>query len=151
MTDDPRRRAIMRHGFFFLFLALVLGLAIVVLPHPSRWLVAHQTALFTGPILVVVGLAWHELHLTSRQLTVAYMTGLIAAYSGIASNVFTAITDFPGPASNPGVIPPMPQAAVAYAILAIVIPSTFASFGLVLYGMRGNAHSRAGLDSDTHN
>ena len=45
----------MRHGFLFLFLALVLGLAIIALPHPSRWLAAHLTAFLTGLILVVIG------------------------------------------------------------------------------------------------
>ena len=50
-----------------------------------------------------------------------------------------AITNLPGPASNPGVAPPMPQAAVFFTILAIIVPSLFVSFGLVLYGMRGAA------------
>lgn len=139
MINDARRRALMRQGFLFLFLALLLGLAIVALPHPSRWLAAHLTAFLTGLILVVIALAWNELRLTDGQLTVAYTTGLMAAYGGIAGNVFGAITDLPGPASNPGVVPPMPQAAVFYAILAIVVPSTLIAFGLVLYGMRGSA------------
>jgi len=139
MADDPRRRALMRHGFLFLFLALVLGLAVTALPHPSRWLAAHLTAFLTGLILVVIALAWSELRLTHGQLTVAYTTGLLAAYGGLAGNLVGAITDLPGPASNPGVAPPMPQAAVFFAILAIIVPSLFVSFGLVLYGMRGAA------------
>jgi hypothetical protein len=68
MTADPRRRGLMRQGFLFLVLALVLGLA-----------------------------------------------------------------------SNPGVAPPMPHAAVFFVILAVIVPSLFVSFGLVLYGMRGFA------------
>ena len=137
MTDDPRRRALMRHGFLFLFLALVLGLAIVALPHPSRWMAAHLTALITGLILVVMALAWNELRLSNSQRKLAYATGLAAAYGGLVGGAFGAITDLPGPASNPGIAPPMPQAGVAFAILAIVVPSLFISFGLVLYGMRG--------------
>jgi hypothetical protein len=137
MTDDPRRRALMRHGFLFLFLGLLLGLAIVALPHPSRWMVVHLTAFLTGLILVVIGLAWNQLRLTSRQLRLAYVTGLLSAYAGLVGGVFGAIVDLPGPATNPGVAPPMPQAAVALAILAILIPSLFVSFGLVLFGMRG--------------
>ena len=139
MTADPRRRALMRHGFLFLFLALVIGLAIGALPHPSRWLAAHLTAFLTGLILVVMALAWHELRLTNGQRTLAYTTGVIAAYGGLVGNVFGAITDLPGPASNPGVTPPMPVGGVFYAILAIIVPSLFISFGLVLYGMRGAA------------
>ena len=121
----------MRHGFLFLFLALVLGLAIIALPHPSRWLAAHLTAFLTGLILVVMALAWSELRLTNGQRTLAYATGLVAAYGGLVGNVFGAITDLPGPASNPGVAPPMPQAVVFFAILAIIVPSLFVSFGLV--------------------
>ena len=139
MPDDPRRRALMRHGFLFLFLAIVFGLAIIALPHPSRWLGAHLTAFLTGLILVVIGLAWSDLRLTNGQRTLAYTTGLVAAYGGLIGNTFGAITDFPGPASNPGVAPPMPQAGVFFAILAIIVPSVFVSFGLVLYGMRGAA------------
>lgn len=137
MTNDPRRRALMRHGFVFLFLALVLGLAIVALPHPSRWLAAHLTAFLTGLILIVIALAWTELRLTQGQRTLAFATGLLAAYAGLAGNVFGAVADLPGPASNPGTAPPMPQGAVFYAILAVLVPSLFVSFGLVLYGMRG--------------
>ena len=129
----------MRHGFLFLFVALLLGLAVVILPHPSRWLAAHLTAFLTGLILVVIGLAWTEFRLTNRQRSLAYATGLTASYGGLAGNVWGAVTNLPGPASNPGVVPPMPQAAVAYAILAIIVPSLFVSFGLLLYGMRGAA------------
>ena len=136
MTHDARPRVLMRHGFLFLFLALLLGVAIIALPHPSRWLAAHLTALLSGLVLVVTGLAWKELRLANGQRTLAYTTGLVAAYGGLLGNAFGAITDLPGPASNPGVAPPMPQAGVFYAILAIVVPSLFVSFGLVLYGMR---------------
>jgi hypothetical protein len=137
MIDDPRRRALMRHGFLFLLLGLVFGLAIILLPHPSRWLAAHLTAFLTGLILVVIALAWNELRLTNGQRALAYATGLVAAYGGLVGNTFGAIVNLPGPASDPGVAPPMPQAAVLYVILAIIVPSLFVSFGLVLYGMRG--------------
>jgi hydroxylaminobenzene mutase len=137
MTDDPRRRALMRHGFLFLLFALVFGLAIIALPHPSRWLAAHLTAFLTGLILVVIALAWNELRLTNGQRALAYATGLVAAYGGLVGNTFGAIVDLPGPASNPGVAMPMPQAGVFLAILAIIVPSLFVSFGLVLYGVRG--------------
>lgn len=142
MTDDLRRRPLMRQGFLFLVVGLVLGLAIIALPHPERWMAAHVTALLTGLVLIAIGLAWNELRLTHRQRSLAYTTGLLAAYGGLAGNVFGAITDLPGPASNPGVTPPMPQAAVFLTILAVIVPSLFVSFGLVLYGMRGAATER---------
>ena len=57
---------------------------------------------------------------------------------GLVANVFGAIVDLPGPASNPGVAPPMPQAAVFFALLAIIVPTLFIAFGLAVYGMRGD-------------
>ena len=36
----------------------------------------------------------------------------------------------------------MPQAVVFFAILAIIVPCLFISFGLVFYGMRGVATER---------
>jgi hypothetical protein len=62
-----------------------------------------------------------------------------SAYLGLAANIFSAILDLPGPASHPGVAPPMPQAAVFFMLLAIVVPTTLISFGLVMYGMRGES------------
>jgi hypothetical protein len=46
----------MRQGFLFLFLGLLLGLAIVGLPHPSRWLAARLTALLISFGLVLYGM-----------------------------------------------------------------------------------------------
>lgn len=138
MTIDSRRRALMRHGLRFLVVGLVFGLAIATLPYPSRWLAAHLTAFLTGLILVVAGLVWNELHLTDRQRTVAYACALISAYTGLAAGVFNAIVDLPGPASNPGVNPPMPEAAVFYVLLALIVPTLFVSFALMAYGLRGS-------------
>ncbi len=138
MIIDMQRRSLIRHGFLFLVLALCLGLCVALLPHVSRWLAAHLTALLTGPILVVTGLVWRELRLTSVQRALGYRCGLISAYSGLTANVFGAIVDLPGPASNPGVAPPMPQAVVFYVLLAIIVPTLFIAFGLAVYGMRGS-------------
>src|SRR5262245_10311413 len=125
MATDPRRRALMRQGFLFLFLALLFGLAIIALPNPSRWLAVHLTAFLTGLILIVIAMAWNELRLTSRQLSLAYATGLTAAYAGLIGGVYSAIIDLPGPASNPGVAPPMPQAVPFFVIFAIIVLSLF--------------------------
>src|SRR5262245_54516158 len=113
-----QRRGLMRHGFVFLFVALLLGMAAATLPHPEKWLGAHVTALLTGLVLVVIGLASNELQLTNGQARVAYWCGVIGAYAGLVGNVYGALVNLPGPASNPGVAPPMPQAAVFFALLA---------------------------------
>jgi hypothetical protein len=134
---ESQRRRLLRHGFIFLFIALWLGMATAVLPHPRAWLSAHLTAFLTCFVLVAIGLVWRELRLTGGQRAIALIAGFTSAYLGLAGNIFNAITDLPGPASQPGVAPPMPQAAVFFTLLAIVVPTTLVAFGLVMYGMRG--------------
>ena len=90
----------------------------------------------------MIALAWNDLRLSPGQRTGAYVTGLVAAYGGLVGKVFGALADLPGPASNPGVVPPMPQMAAFLVMLAIIVPRLFVSFGLVLYGMRGTAAER---------
>jgi len=134
---ESQRRRLLRHGFIFLFVAVWLGIATAILPHPRAWLAAHLTAFFTGLILVAIGLVWRELRLTPRQRSIALITGFTSAYLGLVGNVFAAIVDLPGPASQPGVAAPMPQAAVSLTLLAVIVPATLIAFGLVMYGMRG--------------
>jgi hypothetical protein len=134
---ESQRRRWLRHGFVFLFVAVWLGIATALFPHPRAWLAAHVTAFFTCLILVAIGLVWRELRLTERQRSIGVIAGFTSAYLGLVGNVFVAIVDLPGPASHPGVAAPMPQAAVFFTLLAIVVPTTLIAFGLVLYGMRG--------------
>ena len=139
---ESQRRRLLRHGSVFLFLGAWLGIATATLPHPRAWLAAHLTAFLTSLVLVAIGLVWRELRLTERQRSIGLLTGLASAYLGLTANIFSAIVDLPGPASQPGVAPPMPQAAVFFTILAIVVPSTLVAFGLVMHGMRGEPDQR---------
>lgn len=134
---ESQRRLLLRHGFIFLFLGAWLGIATAVLPHAHAWRATHLTALLTCLVLVAIGLVWRELRLTGRQRSIGLISGFTSAYVGLAANIFVAIVDLPGPASQPGVAPPMPQAAIFFTLLAIVVPTTLTAFGLVLYGMRG--------------
>ena len=109
---DSQRRRLLRHGFIFLFIGAWLGIATAILPHPHAWRAAHLTAFLTCFVLVAIGLVWRELRLTDRQRSIGLMTGFTSAYLGLAGNIFNAIVDLPGPASQPGVAAPMPQAAI---------------------------------------
>ena len=50
-------------------------------------------------------------------VTIGLIAGFASAYLGLAGNIFTAIVDLPGPASQPGVAAAMPQAAIFYTLL----------------------------------
>jgi len=134
---ESQRRRLLRHGFIFLFVGVWLGIGTAALPHPRAWRAAHLTAFLTCLILVAIGLVWRELHLTERQRRIGLLTGFTSAYLGMATNIFSAIVDLPGPASQPGAAPPMPQAAIFLVLLAVIVPTTLIAFGLVMYGMRG--------------
>jgi len=138
VTLETERRSLIRQGFLFIVIAFVLGIGVAMLPNPGRWLAAHLTSLLTGPLLIATGLAWRELRLTDRQRRLGYLCALISAYGGLTGNVYGAIVNLPGPASNPGVAPTTSQGAVFYPILAIVVTTLFIAFGLALYGMRGD-------------
>jgi hypothetical protein len=138
MTHQSQRRALIRHGCIFLFVALCLGIAVATLPHPRAWLAAHLTAFLTGLIFIAVGLIWSELRLTDGQRRIGFSAAFLGAYVGLTANIFGAIVDLPGPASHPGVMPPMPQAAVFFSMLAVIVTSLFTAVGLLVYGMRGN-------------
>lgn len=139
MSLEQQRRALLRHGFVFLFLGACLGIGVIALPHPQHWRATHVTAILTCFILATIGLVWRELRLTDRQRWIALVAGFTAAYGGFIASVFGAVTDLPGPASQPGVPMPMPQGVVFLALLAIVVPTTLVSFGMVLFGLRGKA------------
>jgi hypothetical protein len=139
MTVERQRRMLLRHGFIFLFLGACLGIATVFLPHPRAWRATHVSTLLLCFTFSAIGLAWRELRLTDGQRRTAFVTGFIAAYTGLASSMFSAAADLPGPASQPGVPMPMPQGAIFLAMFAVVVPTTLISFGLVLFGMRGEA------------
>ena len=134
---ESQRRRLLRHGFIFLFIGAWLGVATAILPHPRAWRASHLTAFLTCFVLVSIGLVWRELRLTDRQRSIGLMTGFTSAYLGLAANTFSAIVDLPGPASQPGIPMPMPEAAVFFTLLAVVVPTTLIAFGLVMYGMRG--------------
>ena len=134
---EAQRRRLLRHGFILLFVGAWLGVATAVLPDARAWRAAHLTAFFGCLILVAIGLVWRELRLTERQRSIGLITGFTSAYLGLAASVFSAVVDLPGPASAPGVPPPMPEGAILFAFLAVVVPTTLISFGIVMYGMRG--------------
>jgi hypothetical protein len=135
---EQQRRQLLQHGFIFLVVAIGLGIATAVLPHARMWLAAHVSAFLTGLILVATGAVWRELRLTTRQRSVTFGTGFLAAYVGLIANVYSATVNLPGPATSPGVPMPAAQAAIFFPMIAVLIASTLASFGLVAYGLRGN-------------
>jgi len=136
---EAERRMLFRQGAVFLLLATLLGLTLAArAPHPAKWQAAHVTALLTGILLIALGGLWSELRLTPATRRIALRLGLTSSWTGTAANIYAAIVNLPGPASDPGRAPDaMWQLYVFFVFLAIVVPTTIAAFFLVWRGLRG--------------
>jgi hypothetical protein len=133
-----QRRALLRLGATLLLLSAAMGLAAAVpLPHPQRWMTAHVTAIMLGTLIMVEGLVWNELRLSDGQRRWLVRLVQISVWSGVALGVAAAVLDIPGPASTPGVAPTGIQLPVLVTLLALIIPTTIASWVLLWIGLRG--------------
>jgi hypothetical protein len=83
------------------------------------------------------------LTLSATLRRIGFRCGLVAAYSGLVANVWSALFDIPGPATNPGMQPTGGPAFVFFGLFLIVVVTIMVAFGIVLYGMRGESPSES--------
>jgi hypothetical protein len=133
------RRRLYRHGVLLLLLNGLLGIAIAAqVPHAQKWMAAHVSGLLTGVLLLGFGALFPELRLTDAKRRLAWQLGLLGAWTGWAANLWSALVNLPGPATDPTRQPDeMWQLYVLFAMLAVVVPSTLTSFYLVWRGLWG--------------
>jgi hypothetical protein len=134
-----QRRALLRLGALLLLVSAAMGIAAAIpLPNPARWMTAHVTALMLGTLLMVEGLVWRDLRLSDGQRRWLMRLVYISVWSGVALGVAAAVLDIPGPASSPGQQPIGIQLPILATLLAIIVPTTIASWVLLWIGLRGN-------------
>jgi len=134
-----QRRSLLRLGATLLLIAAAMGLAAAIpLPNPHRWMTAHVTAIMLGTLLMVEGLVWNDLRLSLNQRRWMMRLVYLSVWSGVALGVAGALLDIPGPATNPGLQPSGLQVPILVTLLAIIVPTTVASWVLLWMGLRGN-------------
>jgi (hydroxyamino)benzene mutase len=74
------RRRLFWHGMVLFMLGLLTGFIIPALTNPRAGLAAHLEGVMNGTFLVVLGLVWHELRLSSRLATTAFRMALFGTY-----------------------------------------------------------------------
>jgi hypothetical protein len=136
---EAERRALYRHGALLLVVGALLGSVVAApVPHAEKWMAAHVAALLTGILLLAMGSTWPELRLSPPVRRLAMQLGLFAAWFGLLGQVYGALVDLPGPATEPGRRPDEPwQGWVFAALMVFVVPATFGAFFLVWRGLRG--------------
>ena len=133
------RRRMFRHGALLLLVSALLGLVVgAQAPHPAKWMAAHVSGLLTGVLIIALGSLWSELRLAPATRRRAMLMGLTAAWTGLVANVYSAVVNLPGPATDPGGVPAAAwHLPVFFVMLAIVVPTTLGSFFLLWKGLRG--------------
>jgi hypothetical protein len=133
-----QRRPLLRLGATLLLVAAAMGLAAAIpLPNPHRWMTAHVTAIMVGTLVMVEGLVWNELRLSVNQRRWMLRLVYLSVWSGVALGIAGAVLDIPGPATSPGVPPSGLQVPILVTLLAIIVPTTVASWALLWLGLRG--------------
>jgi hypothetical protein len=140
---DSERRRLFRQGVLMILLSAALGVVVgAQVPHANKWMTAHVTGLLTGVLLIGAGAAWPELRLADVTRGRAMKLMLVAGWVGFSVNIYGAIVNLPGPATEPGRAPDAPwQLIPLFAGLAVVVPSTLVSLFLVWRGLSGDGRA----------
>lgn len=73
-------KAIIRHGFILILLALMSGLFIPSMPIPRLGLSAHTIGILSGVLFIAIGAIWQEFNLSPRQLQIMFWSWLYSGY-----------------------------------------------------------------------
>ncbi len=162
MNEPHLRRRTLWHGYVNFFIGLLLGIPVASGWHSRAWLTIHVPQMTAGLAIVILGLVWNDLILEQAQLRRLFRLTLVSAYVGLVAGVFNGIVDFPGPVSQPGVMPIPWTLAVSGPLGAVSIASLFWSVVIVMKGLAGapveptsrpvttEAPSRAASDAASH-
>ena len=137
MNDAHLRRRTLWHGYLNFFVGLLLGLPVASGWHSRAWLTIHVPQMTAGLAIVILGLVWHDLRLDLASQRRLFHLTLVSVYVGLVAGVFNGVVDFPGPVSNPGVMPVPWTLAVSGPLGAVSIGALFWSVVLALKGLGG--------------
>jgi hypothetical protein len=135
--EDPRRRRLLWHAFLILFIALLLGLPTTFAPNGRAWMAAHVSGLIGSLMVVAVAVVWSELVLGEAQRRRAFVGILLGTWANLLLNIFGAVVNLPGPATQPGVKAPAWQMGVFVAFSLVLVPAVLLAAWTVLQGLRG--------------
>mgnify|MGYP006295257225 CR=1 FL=1 len=134
-------KAIIRHGFILILLALVSGMFISKMVIPRLGLSAHTIGILSGVLLIGIGAIWQQFTLSSRQASVMYWSWLYSSYVNWFGCLVGAALGAgkTTPVASAGVVgPPAAEFIVAVLLMSVALAS-FIAVGLSIWGLRSAA------------
>lgn len=92
-TNTKSDQLILLGLILFLF-GLIIGLAIPILQNPRMGLSAHLEAITNGMLLMILGLIWNRIALSSKWLSINYWLLVYGTLANVTAVLLAAITGF---------------------------------------------------------
>ena len=91
-TQTSQANRLIFLGLLLFFLGLVIGLFVQNMSNPRMALSAHLQGITNGMFLMVLGLIWGKLILTSRWLNITFWVTIFGTFANLIAVLIAAIT-----------------------------------------------------------
>lgn len=91
-TRKQRSDKLIFWGVLLFFLGLLSGLFIPMMANPRMGLSGHLEGIMNGIFLIVSGLIWNRLELSSKWLKISFNLALFGSFANFAAVIIAAIT-----------------------------------------------------------
>lgn len=136
----------MQYGIFLFLLGLLTGFIIPLMHNPRMGLSSHLEGVLNGLFLVLLGLLWPQLNLSTHSLSWAYVLSLFGTYTNWITILFAGIW---GAGADMMPIAGGNMRGTVWQEVLIKVGLISLSFamvivcGLVLWGLRGDNHKKS--------
>jgi len=140
-STHEKQRRLWWHGMALFILGLLTGAAIPSMTNSRMGLSAHLAGVQNGIVVLLFGVVWPHLQLTTAQERIARWSGLVGMYGVWAALLVAAVlgTSRSTPLAGAGYKGTPAQEAFVTAMIAVSSLGIFVASGLVLYGLRGRS------------
>lgn len=141
--QDIHSRRLLQAGITLFLIGLLTGLAVPALGNPRMGLASHVEAVMNGTFLVVLGLLWPRLILSSTQFTIAFWLAVLGTFANWLSTFLAAMWAAGSrmmPMAGGGHTGSSIQEAVINGLLVFLSIAMIAVCIVVLLGLRARAN-----------
>lgn len=139
-------RRLLRFGILLFLLGLVTGAISPILSNSRMGLSSHLEGVMNGMFLVLLGLIWPRLNLSSASSRIAFWLALYGTYVNWATTLLAAAVGAGAvmmPIASQGQTgTPLQEAIINFGLISLAV-GMLASSGIVLWGLRGSDPPKA--------